>query len=92
SRVGQRSGRLEGHLVLSRRGSRADRDVPVLLVDDIVTTGATLRSCVAALSAAGFTVVGAIALARTPDKGDAGQREGQRDGGVSRAAAVCAAA
>jgi ComF family protein len=36
-----------------------------LLVDDVVTTGATLAACAAALRAAGARQVGAIAFART---------------------------
>lgn len=45
------------------RGSR------LWLVDDVVTTGATVRSCAAALRAEGAEVVGVVAIAR------AGQRE-----------------
>jgi predicted amidophosphoribosyltransferase len=39
--------------------------VRALLVDDVVTTGATLAACAAALRAAGTRQVGAIAFART---------------------------
>ncbi|MCV2394143.1 ComF family protein [Actinotalea sp. M2MS4P-6] len=37
-----------------------------LLVDDVVTTGATLAACTDALTAGGALVIGAIALAATP--------------------------
>jgi ComF family protein len=37
----------------------------VLVVDDVTTTGATLRACLAALTEAGASEVGALALLRT---------------------------
>jgi len=37
----------------------------ILVVDDVTTTGATLRACVAALEEAGASEVGALALLRT---------------------------
>ncbi len=50
--------------VRQRRPRRRD---PVILVDDVVTTGATLLGCVEALNLAGYPVKGCIALARPKD-------------------------
>ncbi|MFK3679797.1 ComF family protein [Microbacterium sp. NPDC090218] len=51
-----------GAMRARRRGEGAE----VVIVDDVVTTGATLDEASRALSAAGFRVVGAVALAATP--------------------------
>ena len=45
-----------------------DRDARDMLeiLDDVVTTGATLEACAQVLRSAGFREVAALALARTP--------------------------
>jgi predicted amidophosphoribosyltransferase len=53
-----------------RRGPRGEerRRRPLLLVDDILTTGATACSAAGALEAAGWQVRGLLCLARTPPR------------------------
>jgi len=58
-----RSARLDG--IAGSFGATAPVPAAALLVDDVVTTGATLAACAAALRAAGTRQVGAIAFART---------------------------
>jgi predicted amidophosphoribosyltransferase len=58
--------RREGVAVVARASAATYRGRPVILVDDVVTTGATLRSGAAALRLAGIPWIGAVAVARTP--------------------------
>ncbi len=63
---GSRARRLQlPHHSFRARGPR--HGVAVLLVDDVTTTGATLRRAAGALRTAGAAVVYAAVLARTPD-------------------------
>ncbi|MCK6548316.1 ComF family protein, partial [Myxococcota bacterium] len=51
-------------------GVEVVRGRAVLLVDDVVTTGATARAAVAALRSAGASRVAVLALARADDVGN----------------------
>lgn len=59
------------------RGTRPvpPRGQPVLLVDDVLTTGATLAACDDVLRAAGARVVAGLTLAATPAPGASGRVE-----------------
>lgn len=59
-----RAGRLAGHISVARPSSIAG--ARVVLVDDIITTGATIRLCAQAVERASGTVAAAVALAHTP--------------------------
>lgn len=50
------------------RARRAGSGERVVLVDDVVTTGATFDEAMRALTAAGYEVISAVALAATPSR------------------------
>jgi predicted amidophosphoribosyltransferase len=54
------------NVAASMRARHARDSHEVLLIDDVVTTGATLDEGARALRSAGFRVLGAVALAATP--------------------------
>lgn len=63
-----RAARVGGSVITVPRPRRVDGR-RVVFVDDIVTTGATMRACVAALESAGAQVVACLALTATPRYG-----------------------
>jgi predicted amidophosphoribosyltransferase len=66
--AGEQSGRSQRQRLLGRDGTTTVRkpvSAPVLLVDDVLTTGATLLDAERALAGAGSLTLGALVLAVT---------------------------
>ena len=64
-----RAAHLAGAFRVSPRAAARLGDHPVVLLDDLVTTGATLAECTRTLVAAGLTVTAAATVAATPRRG-----------------------
>ncbi len=81
----ERASLVSGAFSVSRRGTARIAGRRVLLVDDVLTSGATASACAEALLAAGAAAVDVLAAARVPDPrlGAARRRRpGGRDGGA----------
>lgn len=65
-----RASRIRGHVCIKPRNRAVLRDRMVVLVDDIVTSGATLHECASVLHRHGARVVAAVALAVVPPRSD----------------------
>ena len=63
-----RSRNLAGHVGVRRRGPLGPG--VAVLVDDVLTTGATFAACVRALDGAGITVLAGVVVASTPSPGE----------------------
>ncbi|MEE1928063.1 ComF family protein [Streptomyces sp. TRM 70351] len=64
--AGQRRRNLAGALAVPAAGARLLGDGPVVLVDDLMTTGASLAEAARAVSAAGGRLLGAAVVAAAP--------------------------
>lgn len=68
---GRRARRARGGAVRLRR--RLDHGTRAVLIDDVATTGATLRACADALTSSGVEVIGALVIAGAPEPSGAAQ-------------------
>jgi ComF family protein len=67
---GERRGNVSGAFRVAPGAGAALRGAHVVLVDDVVTTGATMNACAAALCAGGVRIVSYLTFARAPGDGD----------------------
>ena len=78
----ERASLVSGAFSVSRRGAARIAGRRVLLVDDVLTSGATAGACAEALLAAGAAAVDVLAAARVPDpRLEAARRRGPGGGG-----------
>jgi predicted amidophosphoribosyltransferase len=69
-----RARNLTGHVAVRRRAVPALCGAMVLLLDDVLTTGATLAACEEALAQMGAVMIGAPTVAATPSPGGTASR------------------
>ena len=67
---GERRGNVSNAFRVASDTREALRSAHVVLVDDVVTTAATLNACAAALCAGGVRIVSYLTFARAPADGD----------------------
>lgn len=60
--------RVEPSFLAAAGAKNGLEELPIVLVDDVITTGATACACAAALEAAGLGCAGAVSFARTPPR------------------------
>jgi len=67
---GERLGNVAGAFSVPARARAAIRGLHLVLVDDVVTTGSTLRACADALFATGARTISYMTFGRAPASGD----------------------
>ena len=67
---GERLSNVAGAFAVPQRASKSMRGAHLVLVDDVVTTGATLRAGASALFAAGARTISYMTFGRAPASGD----------------------